>query len=103
MYLIGEHVKFTVDDDSSLGIIPQDVQSILLQHVRVASPSCLVTFDNNRVLILGVDIERQNVPSVQRLAIRCTKIEWHYLTFCKTKRLWLVHIMIKARVDSMCI
>lgn len=86
----------TVYDDSGFGVLSKDVQGMLLQDGRIVCLFCLQAFVHNASLVSGVDVQRQNVPSVQCFAIYRAEIEGYDLTFRKTKGLWLIYIMIEA-------
>ena len=49
--------------------------------------------------MLGVDIQRQNVPCVQRLAIWCPDVERRDLTSSKSKLFRVVDVVKEKRVE----
>lgn len=44
-------------------------------------------------LVPGVDVEWQDVPGIQRFAVRCRKTEGGYLIFREAELLWIAEIV----------
>lgn len=48
----------------------------------------------------SIDVCRQDMPSVQSLAIRSADVEWGYLVSRKAKSLAIVHVVIEQGMEG---